>query len=304
MKFENFREFLALATARNYSDAAEMAFTTQPSLSRHIKAFEDELGAPLFYRTTRKVELTPLGHMLVPYAQQLVALQEEYTQVFQWMQQETNASVNIGCISKWNEFGIAEIFAAFEQKNPGMHINVFQETPVQLLKMLEKGTFNLAFTRTNSLDCSVDKFGQIHFREDYLALFVSEKHRFAGRSQIHISELRDEFFLLPEENTMAYRLMQRAVQRENFIPKYLLKGLPGAEMEQYLRNNHGIALLLCPAAEGFKGIPGTVHIPIVPEIRSEIKLVYAANRITRSEKNFISFFSSFKSAEAGLLEEG
>ena len=58
------RAFEAVARRLSFSAAAEELYLTQPAISRQIKALEDELGAPLFVRGTRKVELTGAGVQL------------------------------------------------------------------------------------------------------------------------------------------------------------------------------------------------------------------------------------------------
>jgi LysR family transcriptional regulator, glycine cleavage system transcriptional activator len=69
------RAFEAVARLSSFSAAAQELFLTQPAISRQIKALEDELGAPLFLRGTRKVELTGAGVQLlrgaVPLLQRL-----------------------------------------------------------------------------------------------------------------------------------------------------------------------------------------------------------------------------------------
>jgi len=59
------RAFEAVARRLSFSAAAEELFLTQPAISRQIKALEHELGAPLFVRGTRKVELTGAGVQLL-----------------------------------------------------------------------------------------------------------------------------------------------------------------------------------------------------------------------------------------------
>jgi len=66
------RAFEVVARRLSFSAAADELFLTQPAISRQIKALEEELGAPLFLRGTRRVELTGAGVQLLRSVQPLV----------------------------------------------------------------------------------------------------------------------------------------------------------------------------------------------------------------------------------------
>ena len=68
MKIELLREFVALAHYGSFRAAAEKLFVSQPTLSNHIKALEQELGFELFDRS-RDNELTDEGALLLDAAQ-------------------------------------------------------------------------------------------------------------------------------------------------------------------------------------------------------------------------------------------
>ena len=68
MEIDYIREFITLAQVQNYMAAAEESYISQPSLTKHIKAIEMELGVSLFDRTTRKVHLNQFGRTFLPYA--------------------------------------------------------------------------------------------------------------------------------------------------------------------------------------------------------------------------------------------
>jgi DNA-binding transcriptional LysR family regulator len=68
MEIRHLRHFLAVAQTLNYSRAAEQLNISASPLSRSIQQLELSLGAPLFLRGTRRVELTPFGLSLVPQA--------------------------------------------------------------------------------------------------------------------------------------------------------------------------------------------------------------------------------------------
>ena len=66
------RIVISLAETRSFSRTAEDFSVTQPALSRIVKGIEEEIGAPLFLRTTRSVVLTREGGSLVQVARRVV----------------------------------------------------------------------------------------------------------------------------------------------------------------------------------------------------------------------------------------
>ena len=65
MKIEYIQEYLAVAETKNYSVAAKSLYISQPTLSRHIKAMESELGYPLVSTSSHGVALTEFGKAAV-----------------------------------------------------------------------------------------------------------------------------------------------------------------------------------------------------------------------------------------------
>src|SRR5689334_12455659 len=64
LSLDGLRAFEAVARRLSFSAAADELFLTQSAVSRQIKSLEDELGASLFNRGTRRVELTTAGSAL------------------------------------------------------------------------------------------------------------------------------------------------------------------------------------------------------------------------------------------------
>ncbi len=66
------RYFVAVAEELSFSTAAQRLHMAQPPLSRAVKALETQLGVVLLERTTRRVELTDAGHLMLAEARQAI----------------------------------------------------------------------------------------------------------------------------------------------------------------------------------------------------------------------------------------
>jgi DNA-binding transcriptional LysR family regulator len=73
LELRHLRYFVAVAECQHFGQAAKMLHTAQPSLSYQIRQLEEDIGTPLFVRTTRKVRLTAAGETFLEEARQLLA---------------------------------------------------------------------------------------------------------------------------------------------------------------------------------------------------------------------------------------
>ena len=75
MDFKQLRSFVTVADCGSFTRAAAQLYTSQPTVSAHIRQLEEELQERLFLRTTKTLSITPHGRELYEYAAQLLTLQ-------------------------------------------------------------------------------------------------------------------------------------------------------------------------------------------------------------------------------------
>ncbi|MFT2092607.1 LysR family transcriptional regulator [Paraglaciecola sp. 2405UD69-4] len=72
VSFKQLNIFVCIANSHTFAEAAEKIHLSQPALSSAMKKMEGQVGGELFFRTTRKVELTPEGKLFLPIAKRLI----------------------------------------------------------------------------------------------------------------------------------------------------------------------------------------------------------------------------------------
>ncbi len=122
LSLTNLRAFEAVARRLNFSEAADELFVTQSAISRQIKSLEDELGAPLFVRGTRHVEITQAGQVLLrsvdPWLTRLDA------GVRQIRETRSRRRVNVTTFASFASLWLLPRIEAFQSQHPDIDIRV------------------------------------------------------------------------------------------------------------------------------------------------------------------------------------
>lgn len=120
LELRHLRYFLAVAEELNFSRAAERLHVAQPALSAQIRAVERQLGCQLFDRTTRRVELTASGQMLLADARDILARTDEAVAKLRAAARGERGALRIGFVAHGaGEIG-AEILQRFAAAFPAV----------------------------------------------------------------------------------------------------------------------------------------------------------------------------------------
>jgi LysR family glycine cleavage system transcriptional activator len=118
----NLRAFEAVARRLSFSEAANELFVTQSAVSRQIKGLEDELGATLFVRGTRHVEITQSGQLLLRSVE--AGLQRIDASVRQIRQVHSRKRVSVTTFASFGSLWLLPRIEAFQRLHPDIDIRV------------------------------------------------------------------------------------------------------------------------------------------------------------------------------------
>src|SRR5262245_24673733 len=96
MELYQLRTFIAVAEEGHLTRAAEKLFTSQPAVSTHIRALEDELGVQLFERSSKGMSLTPNGTALMEHARRIVDAARNFKTQAESLKEEVSGELVFG----------------------------------------------------------------------------------------------------------------------------------------------------------------------------------------------------------------
>ena len=177
MEFRVLQYFLAVTREGNISAAAQSLNLSQPSLSRQLKDLEEELGAKLFIRGNRRIELTEEGLILRKRAGEIMQLVELTESEISEVKNNISGTLSIGAGESLSMHRITEVFRRLKENYPDIRLNVVSGDTEDLQDRLDRGLldFALIFTDFDRNTChhlaleEKEIFGVIMRRDDALA---------------------------------------------------------------------------------------------------------------------------------------
>ena len=196
--FQGMGYVYAVYQEKSFSRAAEKLFISQPSLSANVKRVEQQVGYPIFDRSTKPLTLTECGRQYIRAVEKIRQAQSEFADfVSDWGGLRTG-SLTLGGSSLFSSWILPPLMADFARRYPGIDVELVEETTGHLARMLQTGEVDLLLD-----NCELDSeiFDRCVFRRERLLLAVPRRlsvNQQLEAFQIPVEQIRDGSFLKPE----------------------------------------------------------------------------------------------------------
>ena len=195
MELRHLRYFRAVAEEAHVTRAAARLGIAQPPLTQQIKALEAELGILLFDRIGRRVELTEAGRVLLGEARVILDRVERAVSRTQQVGQGGSGRLRVGFTGSASFHPmVTEVLKAVRSKWPGVELVLEESKTDDLSAALEQGKLDTAFVRPPLHDRGTLSFQVL--ATEALMVAVPMTHALAGRENLHLTDLKDESFIL------------------------------------------------------------------------------------------------------------
>jgi DNA-binding transcriptional LysR family regulator len=192
------RYFVAVAEELHFGRAAARLHMSQSPLSRAIRELERELGVTLFVRTTRRVELTEAGTVLLERSRRALAEIDGAIADVQRSAQTAAEALNIG-YGPFSHTVVTRVADVVSAEVPGLTVRVDQDVTPELLRRVAAHELSAAVVMEMPTAARRHGVRIDALRDEPLLAALPESHRFADEGSIPIQAFAAERVLLPRE---------------------------------------------------------------------------------------------------------
>jgi DNA-binding transcriptional LysR family regulator len=206
INYELYKVFYYVASSLSFSEASKKLFISQSAVSQSVKTLEKKLGQPLFIRSTKKVQLTPAGSLLLKHiepAMNLISRGES-----QLLDSGTLGlgQLHIGASDTICRYFLVPYLKQFHKKFPNVPIKVTNATSIQCVELLDQ----------RKVDLIVTNFPNSHLNYDYIQKTVANFHDVFIANPAHF-QLEDKEMDFEDLREYPIMLLERNCTTSEFI---------------------------------------------------------------------------------------
>ena len=296
MELRHIRYFLVLAEELNFSRAAERLYIAQPPLSRQIQELEKEIGAKLFHRTNRQVELTNAGKVFLKKAYHILDQVEQAC-----------ISTRLSSTGKEGEFRIGfngaihdiiPTLKKYRELYPEVGIILKQMNATEQIEALNEKRIDIG---TVTIPINNDKIQVMPLRKIHFMVAFPEKHPLALKESIYIRDMADETFIITPKSAGAlyYDTFMSAFENADFTPKITIQAHDIHSVLTLVEAGMGITLTPTPTTQ----VNGIIKRKVEDiNITLEASLAWRKDNGSEILKEFLKFFAGFDHNEILSVE--
>lgn len=285
LELRHFKYFQAVAEELNYRKASEKLFISQPGLSRQIKQMEEILGAPLFERTKRKVELTQAGEFLKEEIDFVLNHLELTKKQVQMIHSGEKGEVRIGFLGSAMQKVIPELLLKMNQHYPGLKTTLEEMSNINQVSALQKDVLDLGFVRLARVPAGL-KLKPVF--EDTFSVVLPKDHPLNSSNFKGAEQLSEEQFILfsSDYSQLYYDKIMSICEDKGFTPKVSHKSVHAPTIFKLVEKKMGIAIVPSSLRHGFDFDIKFLEIPGISQ-RTVLSAIWKENNRNPALHNLI-----------------
>mgnify|MGYP003299202111 CR=1 FL=1 len=214
INYELYKVFYYVASSLSFSEASKKLYISQSAVSQSIKVLEKKLNQTLFIRSTKKVQLTPEGEILLRHVEPAMNLIKRGEAQILEANTLGGGQLRIGASDTICRYFLVPYLERFHKEYPNIHIKVTNQTSIGCVDLLESGSVDLIIS--NYPNPRLGPGLHIHPIKEFQDCFIADR-RFYGELELRslsLKELLDYPILMLSRNSTTSEFLHTLFQQQ------------------------------------------------------------------------------------------
>jgi DNA-binding transcriptional LysR family regulator len=208
VNFKLLHMFIAVAENSSFRQASEQLNRSQSAVSMQIKLLEDQIGVPLFHRTTRRVELTGEGQQLLAYARRALAEWDTGLREIREVVDIQRGTLSLACVPTIAATILPQALQSFQTSYPGINIHLHELAAEDLLDCIRRRDADFGIGPEIE---GLAEFQFIPLFNDPIYALATQDFPFRKRTAVELAELSAYPILLNSRSAALRAMLDRAL---------------------------------------------------------------------------------------------
>ena len=206
INYELYKVFYHVASTLSFSEASKQLFISQSAVSQSIKVLEKKLNQTLFIRSTKRVQLTPEGEILLKHIEPAMNLIKKGENQLLEANTLNGGQLRIGASDTICRYFLVPFLNECHKMYPNIHIKVTNRTSIECARLLDNGQVD--FIITNYPNSGLSNTQNIQVIHDFSDVFVANETYFP---------LKDRMITLKELQSYPILMLDRKSTTSEFL---------------------------------------------------------------------------------------
>ena len=213
INYELYKVFYYVASTLSFSEASKQLFISQSAVSQSIKTLEKKLEQPLFIRSTKKVQLTPEGEILLKHVEPAINLIQKGENQLLEANTLNGGQLRIGASDTICRYYLIPYLNRFHKAYPNVHIKVTNQTSIECAHLLENGQVD--FIITNYPNSGLSNSQNVRVINEFHDVFVANQEYFPLKGEaVSLQKLQTYPILMLDRKSTTSEFLHHMFQRE------------------------------------------------------------------------------------------
>jgi DNA-binding transcriptional LysR family regulator len=194
MELRQLRYLDAVAGRRSFTQAARDLYVAQSAISQQIGRLERELGVELLRRTTRRVEVTEAGELVLARARRALAEVDCMRVDLDALQGLVRGTLRLGGVPPIGSVHPAALIADFSHAHPGVSVTVREDVAFTLLALLRDGSLDLVVALVDP--ATHEGLDGVRLVDEELVLIAAPGHPLARTKRVRVERLAGQAMVI------------------------------------------------------------------------------------------------------------